>query len=206
MEIWRGITGRVTDEQGQPIEGVFVWANTLDGHGRFGSAARTGPDGRYKILIGDRLSRWKISFESRIRQPQFGEYKVEWWDNRPDFSTAAVVTHVPRFDTTGIDAVLERTGTIKGSVTSSSGDPANICVEPYDSSGKLVTRTSEAGPYAIGHLPTGVYKVFFRDCHLHGYQSRWFGGGTSFQSAPWISVVWGQVTPGIDGVLLRTAS
>lgn len=205
LRIWSGITGRVTDEHGRPIEGVFVWANTLDGRGRFGSAGRTGPDGRYKILIGDGLSRWKISFESRIHQPEFGEYKSEWWDDRPDFASAKVVTHVPGSDTGGVDAALERTGTIKGKVTDASGAQINVCVEPYDSHGRLVTRTSEAGPYAIGGLATGSYKVFFRDCHLHGFGSRWYGGGTTFQSAPWITVVWGEATTGVDGALVRSS-
>jgi Carboxypeptidase regulatory-like domain len=87
-------------------------------------------------------------------------------------NTASTVTPTVAAPAQGIDAHLEKGGTISGTVTDSKGNAigSGVCAEAvltdddyvyYEESSAGLTA---AGEYAIGGLPTGSYDVYFYDC------------------------------------------
>lgn len=101
------------------------------------------------------------------------DYLNEMWDDIPclqscDLATGTPVTVEPGTETEGIDFVVDRYGTIRGTVTHSlSGVPISYArVVAIDSSGVIqdtATTASSTGAYTLSRLPAGTYTVRAED-------------------------------------------
>lgn len=206
------IVGTVTDEAGEPLGGICVWADrdtdqepvSEDGFGSdavvaFSGGPTTDDSGLYRIGAlrdGDyRVHFWDCNRPRR--------YLDEWYDGQPDHGSADTVPVSEGEETSGIDAGLALGGWVQGRVTDPGGDPvADICVDAEDGPSFGYARTGEDGTYLLGALRTGTYRVRFRDCSWPSvYQSEYYDDVRWASQATPIDVVEGEGVFDIDASL-----
>jgi len=149
LEFGGAITGVVTDDSGNPLEGLWVTANYPDNY-YFASWAMTDAGGKYRILS---LSE--------------GEYNVtvfeqDGWAEQHYSGNPVPVS--PGLDTNGIDFSLQLGGSISGVVTDEFGghiperiDVAACRVE--DTSVCWWTIVQEDNNYTITGIPSGEFVI-----------------------------------------------
>lgn len=157
------ISGRVTDENGLPLEGVCVTVDQFvptDGTG-----VRTGPLGDYTIENvepGAHLVGFNLCVD-----PLAG-YAGEFYDDATGFTEAEPVEVQPGETTSGIDAALGPAAVISGTVTDAGEDApiAGACVLAIDVETFNIglTETAEDGTFDLSALAGGSYLVQFFDC------------------------------------------
>ncbi len=181
------VRGTVTDRDGAPLEGICVSAR-YDDDSRDGMSAITASDGTY-VLAPLVPGSARIEF----RACGDGAYLAT---ASPDTLELAIGV---AFD--DVDAVLERAGTISGTVRDAEGVPVGgICVQASDASqvaGDAVTAGD--GTYVLPVQRSGSFRVQFVDCRdepeLGG---RWFGGELDPATGTEVSVTVGEDTGGVD--------
>jgi len=194
------ISGTVTDAStGDPIAGVCVQlvdAATDEYLDAFGC---TDENGIY-TSTGLRPGTYKVYF-----YPQ-GQYAGQWYNNKPDASSADPVTAVGGQATPGIDAALASGGTVSGTVTdTATGQPiAGICVQVSNASAFGGGCSDQTGQYTAG-VPTGTYAVQFFD-DSGPYLQQYYNNKQDAQSADPVSVVTGDDTGGIDAAMIKGAT
>jgi hypothetical protein len=182
------ITGRVVDQDGNGVPGLWVGASTVSGPlGGSTGAQLTDADGYY-TLSGAGAGLWEVSVPADTN-----------WER------AAVTLEVQAASTaTAPDLVLVArfTGTISGLVASSDGVPElqnggffDVCITALQADGTAVTgaETITGGDgFFYFWLAPGDYTVLFEDCDPdrdpHGYQSTYLGGSTTLAGATIVSV------------------
>ena len=201
LAVGGSISGTVTDEDtGVPLPDICVCVYHTSGY--WAGCGRTDSAGMYCVgglASGD----YKVEFydcSSAVR------YVSEWYNDKPDYDSADLVTVTLGSETTGIDAALAVGGSISGTVTDdATADPlSNICVNVYDAShnGAGYGYTDSSGEYKVGGLPSGDYKVAFVDCSSPvRYLSEWYNDKPDFDSADLVHVIAGSVTAPVDAAL-----
>ncbi len=179
------ISGQVTNAGGTGISNVWVYLWDSSGNST-GLGVGTGQDGSYTIT-GVPTGNYKIQFV-----PQYGSgYLNQWYNRKGDFNSADLVS-IMAPNTTTVDAVLSAGGTISGIVSNAAGNGIPyVFIDAYDSNGNYYGGygTDSAGRYAIPHLPTGSYKVYFNPlAPTTGYSSQWYNNKADQLSADVISV------------------
>jgi hypothetical protein len=184
-----GASGRVTDSRGRPLKGICV---EVFGDG---DKAKTGPDGRYKIL-GIHPAKYPVSFTGcGSTESVVGQY----YKDKPGYQSATRVDFKSGKVETGISAVMQPGGSIVGTVTSKSGHPVHgACVSliPLQDTGVIdpfigshVT-TNGAGQYRITNLTPGPYQLF-AGCGGR-YAPTWFRSAPDSTTASFLSVLPGR--------------
>ncbi|WP_454295696.1 cell wall-binding repeat-containing protein [Salana multivorans] len=144
------VSGKVT-HNGQPLAGVEV----LVGYERDQSpgespTTKTAADGTYTI---NNLS----AFEGRetltftVRFHPGGEYASQWWKNSRTWDSATTITLGKGEVRGGIDAQLEKLGSIQGTVTHAGKPVKDALVRITNSEAK----TDAAGKYVLPSAPPG---------------------------------------------------
>jgi len=219
------IEGTVTDESSAPLGGICVAAYTEvteweDTYLDWVDGAQTDEDGIYRLsaVQGEVL----VEFSDCENQV----YVTEWYDDAPS-SDAGTPLLVPIGETlSGVDASLIVGGSISGTLTDLDGDPIeDICVEAVGSD-EVVHQSAWTGPggtYRVGGLPSGDYAVSFNDCGSpifhprpvpaeeeaeatltytgNDYETEWYDGKSSFETADLIPVELAVDVTGIDADL-----
>ena len=108
------VSGRVTDEAGNPIAGLFVNVFRPALPFYFVAGATTDGDGRYSVLVP--AGSYKVLFPSNG-----GPFLDEWWNDKGSFETATTVDVAASVG--AIDAVLARGIVISGHIRTSDGTP-----------------------------------------------------------------------------------
>lgn len=170
--------GRVTDTEGRPIDDAVIFAR---GSGSEYSA-KSWPDGTYKVE-GLPAGTYALRFES----PWLGEqakYIDEWWNNAPDYASAARLTVTSGQSRTGFDVQLSTGSSISGRVVGLDGKPLDgALVEAIATRGEEPYRhldyTDADGTYSVAGLPAGEYEVQF-SASIGG---RWLW--ETWRDAPW---------------------
>jgi protocatechuate 3,4-dioxygenase beta subunit len=195
------VSGAVADANDNPASGVQVLV-FCPGDTWVGSyASSTASDGTY--AIGDiRAADCRVVFVP----PAGSGLAPEWFDDAPSRSLATDITVSPPQTVVGIDAQLDETGAISGSVTDANGTPVSgVEVWAFDPGdgflGFDATSTTADGGYAIGNLRPGNYRVVFRPPTESGLASEWFDDAPHRSLATDITVSPGQTAAGIDAQL-----
>jgi protocatechuate 3,4-dioxygenase beta subunit len=201
------ISGSVTDGSGNPVSGaqvvVFGQGDTWVGT----HATSTTADGTY--VIGD-LRPVETGSENRYRvlfaPPAGSGLASEWFDDAASRSLATDVTVSAGQTVGGIDAQLEETGAISGSVTDTNGNPVSgVRVSAYAPGdrwvGSYATSTASDGTYVIGTVRPADYRVLFAPPAGSGLASEWFDDAASRSLASDVTVPPGQTAAGIDAQL-----
>ncbi len=201
------ISGTVTDAGGRKLDGICVTAATPTDAQLFGSFEQLAPTfhGTYHIA-GLAPGQYMVEFNVCGDQ----RYAAQWYPDAPS-SGAAEIISVPVGETTGINAVLPRVGSITGVVRGPSGKPlANICVIGVSTRGAGVVfigggigpTTNSRGAYRISGLAPGRYDVEFIPCSVNSrYPDQWYRGRYSQSSATPVTVRPAATTSGIDATM-----
>ncbi len=195
------ISGRVTDEAGQPLAEICVSTETDQDY----SYAPTDASGVYR-LGALRGGSYRILFSD------CGEDEVfirEWYDDRPSYAEADPLEVAPDQGVTGIDASLERGASISGVVTDEDGAPIEwACLDARDERGAYSGSSySDAdGRFRIGALKGGPHRLEAMDCDEQGFLTEWYLDEPDLASADPISVAAHADLEGIEIRLGRGAS
>lgn len=197
------ISGKVADGIGTGLENIHV--KIYDQNSNHINSAWTDSSGNY---TADCLNEgnYRIFFDTS----QTEYYVSEWYNDKDSFNTADSVPVTAGSTTTGIDAVLEEGGGIKGKITNISEiGIQNVCVIVYFPSGGSYVAykyTDSSGDYEIKHLKIGSYKLCFNTTYASGdYASEWYNDKDLFDTADLVSVTAGTATTSIDAELSYTA-
>ena len=178
----------MTDEEGQPLEGIFIDILTVDEDGvPTGSpnSATTNAAGVYVVPFiapGD----YVVGFTDLD-----GTYVNEYYDDHISVFDSDLVTVTPAGVTAGIDAELALGGHISGTVTDSGGDPipdieidlARLIDGEWWSFGEeFGLQTQDDGTYQADGLPAGTWQVGFLD-HDGNYLSEYYDDQPTFETA-----------------------
>lgn len=173
-----GISGRVTDELGDGLEGIEVsvsWPQS--------QMVTTDANGDY-VMSGLVPGSYFVSFSDPIGVYASGYQFVQISD--------AIVS--------GTDVVLSVAGIIRGTVTDSEGPLSNARVFVYssydDMSPTATTYTDADGAYSVVVHP-GNYRIRFEISTP--YQSRYYDGVFSFSDASIVTVLPGETNENING-------
>ena len=198
------ISGSVTDANGNPGSGVqvLVFGSSDTWVRSYGTS--TASDGSYSI--GNvRAADYRVLF----LPPAGSGVASEWFDDAANRSLATDITVSPGQTVAGIDAQLEETGAISGSVTDANGNPVSgVQVRAFDPGDGFLgfdgTSTASDGSYSIGNIRPADYRVVFVPPTGSGLASEWFDDAASRSLATDITVPPGQTVAGIDAELANS--
>jgi hypothetical protein len=192
------ISGRVTNESAEGIEGIRV--RVLDLVGNWINAVDTDANGDYTVNRLEAGS-YKVDFNTSFISES---YVREWYNDKTSLNSADPV-EVTAGAVTTIDAVLQLGGTVTGRVTNDSAvGIQNVRVDVQDMANfrKASAYTDADGNYTVKGFPGGSYKVYFNAYYSSGnYIPEWYNDKDSFDNGDTISVNVGQTITGIDAVL-----
>jgi peptide/nickel transport system substrate-binding protein len=202
LEPGGAVTGRVTDDVGNPLENVNVGSN-VPGTG-IGEGACSGPDGYYEI--------YALPYDEYVVQAAsdwnwcLGEpspYLTEYWEevHTYDEATPVPVSGTPQV---GIDFTMEEGGSITGRVTAASdGSPlADVWVYANnydDGSGGRGARTDADGYYTIAGLLDQDYRVAVDGSNVpYGYAQQFYPDQFAHHLAGRVTISGGGTVADID--------
>lgn len=196
------ISGYVTGDGGVPLDPealVFadLWTADEQGVPDVVASAQVAEDGAYffpAIAVGE----YRVSYRDDA-----DIYGSTFYGGANALAGAAVVEVADGIVSPSVDVNLVRGGTVTGIVTGPAGvplvQPSEVYVTAYNSLGSAVATAtvSEAGAYSLAGLPTGLYRLEFRDS-FSTYVSEFYSGKSTLDEATPISVTTGQTTTAVD--------
>ena|GEM_PF-2502337 len=197
------ISGKVTDEDNNPLSGVCVAAFDSEGSG---ASEHTDANGNYSLGFME-------TRDYRILFSRCGEdvnVFDEWYDDQATKEEANPVAATDGADTPGINAQLATAGSFSGKVTVEPNGPnQGTCVTALGGSGGWASqgRTDANGNYRVVGLESGQYQVKFSRCNeSDNVISEFYPDKATRDDAAMVSVTAGSNTPGIDAELARGGS
>jgi len=191
------IKGRVTNEAGDPIQGITVCAKAPE-YLYFGGCGWTHADGRYAI---EELLEAGYHVGFSVDGSELN-YAPQWYGGKAHPEESPLIAPMGGL-LEGIDAVMGPGGQMVGRATDrGTGAPiadVGVCarlVGEFQEGAAAVTsctRTDESGEYHLKSLGTGEYTVVFNSEFGPNYIRQAFPGN--------VAVTAGQVTGGIDAQL-----
>ena len=196
------ITGTVTDaSNSHPVANLTVTASAADGYPPM--SATTDASGHYAIG-GLATGSYTVQFGGN--EPG-AAYAVQYYNRKASAGSADPVSATQGQTTSGIDAGLQPSAHITGTVTNvATGDPiSGIDVAAYDSGGSFLetTTTADDGTYSLDGLAAGSYRIGFASgfSGTANYASQYYSGKLDLASADAVVVATGQTVNGIDAAL-----
>jgi hypothetical protein len=189
------IAGVVTDASDNPLAGIRITCTDLGGQSFPGGTVTTAADGSY-ALTALPANDYKILFEG-------GDLLIpEWYDDAADVATATPITVPDGVAVTGIDAVLQAAGAIRGDAGDGNGQPFEILEviayqERDDDEWIPVASTREIRDtaYLLGGLAPEPTRLRFRGTSFsdpQGGEIEFYDDETSLEAADNIQLVAGQ--------------
>lgn len=204
------ISGTVTGLGGVPLAGVDVTAyqwNGVDESWQAMSGGYTFDDGTYD-MAGLRPGTYRIGF---LPSGDTG-YAQEYWNNAPTVAMADPITVTDGGNASARDAALGPAAHITGTVTAA----GRVLLEGVEvtayaqngTSGDWVsvtqTYTLTDGTYDLGGLPSGTYRIQFRD-YFNGHLSEFWNDKPTILAADDITVTAGNSAVGRNATLVEGA-
>ncbi|MFP4440027.1 MAG: carboxypeptidase regulatory-like domain-containing protein [Chloroflexaceae bacterium] len=196
------ISGTVTDENNNPLEGIEVqiyfeafWGYTE----LFEATATTDAQGQYTVGNLD-SGTYRVEFSDPNQV-----YAIQFYSNKPDLYLSDDISVTEGQDTPDIDAQMALAASISGNVGNTAGTAIEgVRVGVYRDYGSgwgylidFETTTDAGGNYSVEGLPAGIYRLGFED--LNGtYLSEFYNNAADVESATDVNVTAGQDTPNID--------
>ena len=202
------VTGTVTNASDVGLGGINVnaYASLVDYYsGNQVSGTQTNPDGTYDLGGLPAGDGYLVEFWDNN-----GDYLTQYYDNQATSEAATPVTVTLGTPLSGIDAVLALAGHVTGKVTDASTTGlGGIDVNAYRNNGSVIdwpwdqvsgTQTNSDGTYDLGGLPTGDYRIEFRD-NSGDYVGEYYDNEATIEAGADVHVNAPDATPGIDAVL-----
>ncbi len=190
------ISGRVLDEDGQPIASTEVSLHRVLAAGSEVWGATTDQDGFYQALV--QPADYQVRFTGKVMNDEYGPmptYRSEWYDDVADRADAEVLSAVAGTPNEDIDAVLGELGAnLVGTVIGPVGSLAGADVSVYDTDGNLLDtmRTDDDNVFAFsipsqcvtlvaidpkGFYALGLTELCLQDGYVEPVQLRLNAGG-----------------------------
>jgi PASTA domain-containing protein len=215
-----GISGHVTDIDGNPLSEICVRANAPNAVDPFVVPfASTNALGAYTI---DGLSpgNYTVVFTDESAHCPTGTdfYFTQWFDAQTDQGSADLVAVADGVTTPGVDAVMVEPSGVGGRVTDSTGHGiADMCVTVLTPENATNTNLPPAGfaqtdadGYYFAPVDAGQYKVHFYDngipCDQDKYEQQWFNDKPDAGSADLVQVSVNRARFDIDAVMYQRSS
>jgi hypothetical protein len=194
------IAGKVSNGSGTGLFDLEVSVLVqVDGEWRDFSGAYTDDGGNYDVG-GLPTGTYRLQFLGD------SAYLGEFYDNVSTVSEAANIAVTAGSTVSGKDATLADAGRVTGKVTNVGGTGlSNVDVEAYtlvDGTWERFygTSTADDGTYDLGGLPTGTYRLRFRDWD-GVYAGEYYNDAATVNSATDVPVTAGSATSGKNAVL-----
>ena len=167
LPIGATISGTVTDSNGDPIEGVdvFAYVNGSGEDDEFSVYATTESDGTYTLMGLRSGVAYKINFSGS----DIG-YIDEWYNDQESIDTADTVTSTIATPAVNIDAVLADGGSITGKLLGACGPVEGIMIDATDATDAYFYDLSASdGTFTLTGLASKTYTVSigFSDFYAH---------------------------------------
>jgi hypothetical protein len=187
------ITGRVTDESGNPLDNVtlrLLDAATNEYLGFIGQGTSTDVDGYYTLIA--QTGQWKLIFQSWSISGN--GYVSEFYNDRSTVENADILTVNPEATLADIDAVLSTGG---GKISGYVKDPSeaglyNVSIDVYNAQYETYmghANTDDNGYFEIPGLIPGNYKIY--TTYFNIYPSEWYSDKTAHETADVVTVAEG---------------
>jgi hypothetical protein len=171
-----------------------------------GGGAVSGSGGRY-LATGIAPGTYTVYLGDQTCSEGPPNLTGQWYDDQQSPALATKITVTVGHTTTGVDAALQTTGEITGTVRGPSGARlSGICVTAHGTApGSVpVLAVSRAGGYSLTDLQPGPYVVeFSAGCGATGYRTQWWHDARSASTATVITVSATQLITGISATLGR---
>lgn len=195
-ELARGavLSGTVTSDTG-PLSSAYVSVSSTSG--QFYSSTYTSSNGTWSMTVPAGV--YTLRFSS-------SGFVSEWYDNALDQSAATAITVAGEETKTGLDARLDKGGSISGTVTGDKGSISYGWVYAYrdgSTNSYASSYLGSNGKYTITGLPEGSYKLQFS---ASGFLSEYWNDQEDIGSATSITVGKAQDVTGKDAVLTYGAA
>lgn len=202
------VEGVVLGADGAQLSGAGVTAHLVTAGGGFEhrGTSWTGPDGTFRIG-GLPAGEYTLEFTA----PWSTAYAGEWWNDRPDRSSAEVFAIVAGETVSGLTAELSTGGSIAGVVTGDDAQPLAGVSVTANGPGSASALTDADGRYLLQGLAAGDYTVSFRPDSLgggsaSGYLDEYWDDATNMFEATPVAVAVGETIAGIDAELSRAGA
>jgi hypothetical protein len=208
-----GIQGTVTNGlTHQGVKDILVVVYNPDG--TVNNSVCTGAGGAYSLSVQPLGSGYRVGFESThgFSKDCGGStnYLPAFYANQKTLASATPVS-VSSASLTTVNQALDPGGAITGTVTDATTKAvlSNIEVDAYDTgNGQIVSQTCTGsdGIYSLFALPTGSYKVAFKNNSTNcgaqsSYTGQYYRDASSLASAAAVPVTVTKTTGGIDAAL-----
>lgn len=208
------VSGRVTDETGNPLSPVYVHLYRFDAASSSwkssGFGASTDAAGNYSI---DRLpaGQYKALFFPAVPDQNTTRFAVQFYSSKANAASGDVFSVATGATLTGIDAVLNEGSTISGHVSNEAGAPiagVGVFADPqnysdYQQQPRRLTYTDANGDYTIAGLAPGQYSVGYSATN---YYLEYYNDQSSTTFANLLAIAANSHTSGIDAVLTAIGS
>lgn len=188
------ISGTVTDDTGAPAAGVAVEVSPFPGWGSY----VTDEAGHYSVPISV-AGTYTVFF----RPPAGSPLLAEAYDNAAPWNPTRIV--VGSVDITGVDAVLERAGSLSGRVVDADGDPiAAVQVQLQSAAFQLAYVTTDAdGVYTAPDLRPGAWRVGFEPPTGSPFVAELYDDARTYETQTVVTLASGEAKSLNDAVLAR---
>lgn len=188
------ISGTVTDDTGAPAAGVAVEVSPFPGWGSY----VTDEAGHYSVPISV-AGTYTVFF----RPPAGSPLLAEAYDNAAPWNPTRIV--VGSVDITGVDAVLERAGSLSGRVVDADGDPiAAVQVQLQSAAFQLAYVTTDAdGVYTAPDLRPGAWRVGFEPPTGSPFVAELYDDARTYETQTVVTLASGEAKTLNDAVLAR---
>ena len=180
----REATGRVTDAQGHPLEGIIVGPYyTPRAGGAEGNHATTDADGYYELTDLSDSSTSGVAWDLQ------GGWAPVWTGGSPTADGATTIA-LPKRGAAQADFVMKPAGTITGTVVDADGKPATgqFDVSVYSGSSTAVQYGAggwydgQGHPFTVPGMPQAPLLLLFNDFETG--ESFWYGGHDQASATP----------------------
>lgn len=205
------ITGKVTDEQNNPLQSILLVAERFNGNlWTKNQYASTNGAGDY-ILGGLAEGLYRVRFRDVNKQ----KYSAEYYNNVSDPAAATPLTVTRNTTITNINAQLGLSGGITGKITNTRGEPilgikvtaeAHIVNFPGEQWEVVQTTQSDMnGDYTLCCMDAGNYRLRFNDPQQiyinEYYNDLYYDAYSSLDDAALVQVTAAMTTTGINAEL-----
>jgi hypothetical protein len=204
-----GIAGTVTGPLGEPLSGIEACVvRSADELGEDCAASDVG--GHYEIA-GLNPGDYVVAFWAAGSQTQFSQ---QYFQGTTDFASATPVAVTGSAVTPDIDAQMQPSGRVEGTVTDAyDGTPLAdvwVCAEKIGGTGGNCTETAADGSYSMA-VGSGTYTVEFslgyrdevdgEEVEVEEFRTQFFDGAADAATATAVTVGSGAISSGVDASL-----
>lgn len=188
------ISGTVTDDTGAPAVGVAVEVSPTSAWGTY----VTDEAGHYAVPVT-----FPGTYTVFFRPPPGSPLLSEAYDNAVPWNPTRIV--VGSVDITGVDAVLDRAGSLSGRVVDTDGNPiAGVDVQLQSAAFQMAYVTTGAdGVYTAADLRPGSWRVGFEPPSGSPFVAELYDDARTYETQTVVPLASGQAAVLNDAVLTR---